>query len=107
MCVSLVSKVRVRLSLCLIKYHAMKMYGERSTSQPSNFTSMERDLGTHWIGGWVAQESVWIMWTRENVLPSWFTTQSIAIPTELPRLLLFTNRRDNYPELIKINYIFF
>jgi hypothetical protein len=27
--------------------------GERSTSRPGRFTSVEKAPGTHWIGGWV------------------------------------------------------
>jgi hypothetical protein len=61
---------KVKLSLCLTKCHIMKMYGrvevqirvflssvldggEWSTSHHTCFTSRERTLGTHWIGGWV------------------------------------------------------
>jgi len=75
----------VKLSLCLTKYHTMKMYllikydamkhtggvelwphifltsaldgGEWRASQPSCFISGERDPGTH-TGGWVGPESV-------------------------------------------------
>jgi hypothetical protein len=57
----------VKLSLCLtnyvIKHYAKKAYGgfitsalvegEWSASRPGRFTSGERAVGTHWIGGWV------------------------------------------------------
>jgi hypothetical protein len=64
-------KVKVNLSLCLIKHHAMKTYWgsgciaprilstsaldgcERSALRPGRFTPRERVPGTHWIGGWV------------------------------------------------------
>jgi hypothetical protein len=68
-------KVKVKLSLCLTKHHAMKAYwrkgcivhtfltsaldgGEWSTSRPGRFTPRERAPGTHWIGGWVGPRAV-------------------------------------------------
>jgi hypothetical protein len=62
--------VRVNLSLCLIKHHAMKTYGgvevhfhaflnsvlegdEWLASRPGRFIPGETDSGTQWIGGWV------------------------------------------------------
>jgi hypothetical protein len=32
--------------------------GEWSASRPGRFTPEERDLGTHWIGGWVGPRAV-------------------------------------------------
>jgi hypothetical protein len=51
-------QVKVKLSLCLIKHHAMKAYsltsalhgGEWSASRPGRFNPRERAPGTHWIG---------------------------------------------------------
>jgi hypothetical protein len=62
---------KVKLSLCLTKHHAMKLYwewryscthsltsaldgGEWSASHPDRFTPRERASGIHWIGGWVS-----------------------------------------------------
>jgi hypothetical protein len=59
-------KVKVKLSLCLIKHHAMKMYKgvevwlrafiisaldgrERTASHPGHFIPGERAPGTNWI----------------------------------------------------------
>jgi hypothetical protein len=69
------SRIKVKLSLCLTKHHAMKTYwgveiqlhallisaldgGEWSASRPGCFTPRERALGTHWIGGWVGPGAV-------------------------------------------------
>jgi hypothetical protein len=30
---------------------------------------LENSTGTHWIGGWVAPEPVWMTWRRENSGP--------------------------------------
>jgi hypothetical protein len=56
-------QVKVKLSLCLIKHHAMKtmgggegivLYGgEWSASRSGHFIHGERAAGIHWIGGWV------------------------------------------------------
>jgi hypothetical protein len=63
-------KVKVKLSLCLTKYYAMKacgqvdlqihifltsplVGGEWSASRTGRFIPGERVPGTHWIGGWV------------------------------------------------------
>jgi hypothetical protein len=61
-------KVKVMLSLCLTKHHAMKKYwgveeqlhelfdldgDEWSDSRLGRFTPVERAPGTRWIGGWV------------------------------------------------------
>jgi hypothetical protein len=68
-------KVKVKLSLCLTKHHAMKTIGEwryssthslTSTlegvewpaSRPSRFTPRERSPRTPWIGGWVGPRAV-------------------------------------------------
>jgi hypothetical protein len=51
-------KVKIKLSLCLTKYHAMKTYWESggivnedewSSSLPGRFTPRKRAAGTHWI----------------------------------------------------------
>jgi hypothetical protein len=63
------AEVKVKLSLCSTKHHAMKTYwgvevhhalltsalggGEWSASRPSRFAPGERASGTHWIGGCV------------------------------------------------------
>jgi hypothetical protein len=62
-------KVKVMLSMCLIKYHAIKTYVEMEIIAPPFLTSTldgvasftprplylpgERTSGTHWIGRWV------------------------------------------------------
>jgi hypothetical protein len=65
-----VSKVKVKLSLCLTKHHAMKVWWEVevqihafltsaldgcqwSVSRPGRFILRERAPGNHCIGGWV------------------------------------------------------
>jgi hypothetical protein len=65
-----VTKVIVKLSLCLTKYHTMKTYGElvgwphvfltsaleggeRSASHPGRFIPGVRAPGTHWIESWL------------------------------------------------------
>jgi hypothetical protein len=66
--------LKVKLSLCLIKHHAMKTYwGSRgiaprildlgtrwrwSASRPGCFIPRKRAPGTHWIGGWVGPRDV-------------------------------------------------
>jgi hypothetical protein len=61
--------IKVKLSLCLTKHHAMKTYcgvevylhalasaldgGEWSVPRPGRFTHSERMPGTHLIGGWM------------------------------------------------------
>jgi len=69
-----VSKVKIKLSLCLTKHHDMRRIGEwrhRSThsstaaldggewsaSRSDRFTHRERASGTHWIGGWVGSRA--------------------------------------------------
>jgi hypothetical protein len=73
--ITLFIKVKVNLSLCLTKHHAMKAYwewryssthsftstlygGEWSASRPGRFTLSERAPGTHWIGGWVGPRAI-------------------------------------------------
>jgi hypothetical protein len=63
-------KVKVKLSLCLTKHHAMKTYSEWRYSSIHSLTSAldggewsasrlrEKAHGTHWIGGWVDPRSV-------------------------------------------------
>jgi hypothetical protein len=41
----------------------------RWASRSGRFTLGERTSGTHWIGGWVAPEPVWMTWRRENSWP--------------------------------------
>jgi hypothetical protein len=67
-------QVKVKLSLCLTKHHAMKTYwewryssthsltsaldgGEWSASHPGRFIPRERAARTHSIGGWVSPKS--------------------------------------------------
>jgi hypothetical protein len=66
--------IKVKLSLCLTKHHAMKTYwgvevqlhaltsaldgGEWLASRPGRFTPRERAPGTHWIGGWVGPRAI-------------------------------------------------
>jgi hypothetical protein len=67
--------VKVKLSLCLTKHHAMKTYyrsggiaprildlGSRwrwvVSFTPGRFTPRERAPGTHWIGAWVGPRTV-------------------------------------------------
>jgi hypothetical protein len=42
--------------------------GEWSTSLPGRFIPGESVPGTQWIGGCVAPEPVWTLWTREKSL---------------------------------------
>jgi hypothetical protein len=61
----------VKLSLCLIKHHGMRMYGRSAILNlntkwrwvvsfiPGNFTARERARCIHWIGDWVVPEPVW------------------------------------------------
>jgi hypothetical protein len=73
--IDLAEVIKVKLSLCLTKYHAMKTYwewryssthsltsaldgGEWSASRPGRFTLMERAPITHWIGGWVGSRAI-------------------------------------------------
>jgi hypothetical protein len=68
-------KVKIKLSLCLTKHHAMKAYwewrynsthsltsalggGGWSASRPGRLTLRGRDPGTHWTGGWVGPRTV-------------------------------------------------
>jgi hypothetical protein len=67
-------KVKVKLSVCLTKHHAMETYWgsggitplildlgtrwEWSASRPGLFTPIERDPGTQRIGGWVWARAV-------------------------------------------------
>jgi hypothetical protein len=61
--------VKVKLTLCLTKHHAMKTYwgigatlalygGEWSASRPGRFTPREGTHGTHWKGGWVGPRAI-------------------------------------------------
>jgi hypothetical protein len=67
--------VKVKLSLCLTKHHAMKTYwgeetqlraflnsaldiGEWSASSSGRIIPRERAPGTHWIGGWVDTRAI-------------------------------------------------
>jgi hypothetical protein len=68
-------RIKVKLTLCSTKHHAMKTYwgsggiapriltlalngGEWSASRFGRFTPRERTLATHWIGGWVGFRAV-------------------------------------------------
>jgi hypothetical protein len=68
--------------------------GEWSTSRPGRFTFRERAPSTHWIGGWLDQEPVWKMWSREDSLfygdsnsnPSVIQSVASRLPIKLSRL---------------------
>jgi hypothetical protein len=77
-------KAKVKLSLCLIKHHAVKMYwgveghlhtflasaldgGEWSASRPGRLTPRERAPGTHWIGDWVSPRAVLDMVMKRKI----------------------------------------
>jgi hypothetical protein len=51
--------------------------GEWSASCPCRFTRMERATDTHWIGGWVGPELVWMLWRREKSCTAGNWTQDI------------------------------
>jgi hypothetical protein len=70
----MMAKVKVKLSLCLTKHHAMKMYWgwmysathsltselegcEWSALRPGRFTPKDRAPDTYWIGVWVHPRS--------------------------------------------------
>jgi hypothetical protein len=61
------AKVKIKLSLCLAKHHAMKAThsltsaldgDEWSDSRPGRFTPKERASDTYWIGGCVGPRTV-------------------------------------------------
>jgi hypothetical protein len=106
-------KINAILSLCLTKYHAMKMYWvvetylhafltsaldgcEWSASQPGHFTLRERAPSTHWIGGWVGpigglnavtkKQNPIINPLPQELNPELPARRSVTILTELPRL---------------------
>jgi hypothetical protein len=81
---TLYSKVKVRMSLCLISSHAMKMYegmevqvhafltselggGEKSGSCLSYFTKKEKNPSTHWIGGQVSPRANLDVVSKRNI----------------------------------------
>jgi hypothetical protein len=73
MITGLARKVKINLSLCLIKHYAMETYetmevwhqlltssldgGEWSASRPSRFTLGDRASGTYWTGTWVGRRA--------------------------------------------------
>jgi hypothetical protein len=65
-CIAIVGKLKVKLSLCLTKHHAMKTTfftsaldrSERSASRPGRFIPMERVPGTRWIRGWMQPRAI-------------------------------------------------
>jgi hypothetical protein len=74
-CKLIKGKVKVNLSLCLTKHHAVKTYwevevyihtfltssldgGEWSASRPGRFTPREKAPGTHWTGGSVSPRAI-------------------------------------------------
>jgi hypothetical protein len=102
-------KLKIKLSLCLTKHHAMKTYlgvegqlhafltsaldgGEWSASRLCRFTPSERAPGTHWIGGWVgsrafldavAKRKIPSPAENRTLEPRSSSPQCSAIPTEL------------------------
>jgi hypothetical protein len=79
-----IGKVKVKLSLCLTKHHAMKRIegvdyssthsltsaldgGEWSDSRPGRFIPRERSSGTHWIGDWVSPRAVLDAVVKRNI----------------------------------------
>jgi hypothetical protein len=94
-------KVKVKFSLCLTKYNAMKTYwgsaldgGEWSASWSGRFTSRERALFTNWIRSWVGPGAVLDAVVKRKVPsscqesnPSCPARSLVAIPTELSRFL--------------------
>jgi hypothetical protein len=108
------SKVKVKLSLCLTKYHAVKVYegvvvqlhafltsavdgDEWSASRPGRFTLGERTSGTHFIGGW-ASPRAGLDAVMKRKIPSPHRESNsnlparslVTIPTELLRLVFVT-----------------
>jgi hypothetical protein len=90
---------KVKMSLCFTKHCVWSWWGsgsitphilnldtesEWSVSSSCCFTLGEKIPGTHWIGGWVTSEAVWIQWRRKKSLAStgnWtrsFTVQPVA-----------------------------
>jgi hypothetical protein len=67
---SICKKVKLKLSLCLTKHHAAKMYWESEGVAPcsSHFTPGERTLGTHWIGGWMGPRAGLEMMVNRKIL---------------------------------------
>jgi hypothetical protein len=52
--IQLSEQLKIKLPLCLTKYHAMKTYwGGGIALRLGRVTPGERALGTHWIGGWM------------------------------------------------------
>jgi hypothetical protein len=93
---------KVKLSLSLVKHHAMKTYwrsggiarrnlisaldgDEWSVSRPGRFTPRERSPDTHWIGGWMspragldAVETRKIPSPRRDLIPDHPIVQPVA-----------------------------
>jgi hypothetical protein len=74
------TEVKVKLSLCFSKHHAMEAYWGSGciAPHPGLFTPRDKAPGTHWIGGWVGPRAVLDARVKRKI-PS-------AIPTELSRL---------------------
>jgi hypothetical protein len=81
-------KRKIKLSLCLIKHSAMKMYGgsegtapayltsaldggEWSASHSCCFTPRENVPGTHWVGGWVGPRTSLDAVEKRKILQFW------------------------------------
>jgi hypothetical protein len=79
-----VVKVKVKLSLCLTKHHAMRHIGDWThsfmhsltsaldggdwlASRPGRFTPRERPPTTHWIGGWVGPRASLDMGSKRKI----------------------------------------
>jgi len=85
-------KVKVKLSLCLTKHHAIRTYwgvevqihafltsaqngGEWSTSRPGRITPRQRAPGTHWIGVC----AFWNWNPKDYISWRWFTAESSCV----------------------------
>jgi hypothetical protein len=83
MCFSRLVNVKVKLFLCLTKYHIMKTYGvmevqlhafltsaldggEWSVSRHTRFIPRKGARCVYWLGDWVP-EPVWTRWRKKNV----------------------------------------
>jgi hypothetical protein len=88
-----VYEVKVKLSLCLTKHHAMEAYwelryssthslisaldgGEWLASRPGRFTPKERAPGTHWIGDWVGRSGHGVEEKNSQSFPGFETRSS-------------------------------
>jgi hypothetical protein len=69
--------------------------GEWSTSRPGTFTTEDFVPGTHWIEGWMGIRACLKAVEKRKILPlpgieiRQLNPQSVAVPTELSRLLTY------------------